>query len=78
MEPDEFRPYYRIMTRIKTLPIRAISAYQTLQRDERGASMVEYVFLVALIAMVAFLAVAFAGTALDNRYDTISQSVSNA
>lgn len=78
MEQGEFRPYYRTMTRITSLPIMVVSAIQAMRRDERGASMVEYVFLVALIAMVAFLAVAFAGTALDNRYDTISQSVQNA
>ena len=37
--------------------------------------MVEYALLVALIAMIAIAAVAIVGTALEAKYQDISQSV---
>jgi len=37
--------------------------------------MVEYALLVALIAIVAILAVAAVGTAVSNKFDTVSQSL---
>ncbi len=37
--------------------------------------MVEYAFLIALIAMIAFAAVALVGQALDARYGSIASSV---
>lgn len=45
-------------------------------RDERGASMVEYALLVVFIALLAFLAVQFAGQELSGTYDDIGSSVS--
>ncbi len=78
METGAVRPYHQTIKRVSSLAVRVISTYQAKQRDERGASMVEYAFLIALIAMVAFVAVAFVGQALDHSYDTISQSVANA
>ncbi len=36
--------------------------------DERGASMVEYALLIALIAIIALVAVAFFGTQLSDSF----------
>ena len=48
---------------------------QKLQLDDRGASMVEYALLVLLIAIVALVAVALAGTELSGTYSEIASSV---
>ena len=37
--------------------------------DERGASMVEYALLIALIAITALIAVAFFGTRLSDSFN---------
>lgn len=63
---------------VSTLPTRVFAAIHVFTAQERGASMVEYAFLVALIAMAAFAAVALMGTALGEEYDTISRSVQEA
>ena len=63
---------------VSTLPTRALAAIHAFMAQERGASMVEYAFLVALIAMAAFAAVALMGSALGDEYDTISRSVQEA
>jgi pilus assembly protein Flp/PilA len=49
--------------------------YQTLQLEDRGASMVEYALLVLLVAMVALVAVALAGTELSTTYSEIASNV---
>jgi pilus assembly protein Flp/PilA len=43
--------------------------------SERGASMVEYALLVLLIAIVALVAVTFAGTSLSSTYSEISSNL---
>ncbi len=43
--------------------------------SERAASMVEYSLLVLLIAIVALLAVTFAGTQLSGTYSEISSNL---
>lgn len=63
---------------VSTLPTRVFAAIQAFSGEERGASMVEYAFLVALIAIAAFAAVALMGSALGDEYDTISRSVQEA
>jgi pilus assembly protein Flp/PilA len=60
------------------LYVRATNAIRGVFEREEGASMVEYALLIALIAMVAFAAVALVGQALDNRYDSIASSVGEA
>ena len=54
--------------------LRFICAMQS----ERGASMVEYALLVILIAIVAFIAVAFAGNELSATYSDIADNVAGA
>jgi Flp pilus assembly pilin Flp len=46
--------------------------------SERAASMVEYSLLVLLIAIVALLAVTFAGTELSDTYSEISSNLVDA
>jgi pilus assembly protein Flp/PilA len=55
-----------------------ITLYQRLRLDERGASMVEYALLVTLIALVALVAVALAGTELSTTYSEIASDLEYA
>lgn len=47
-------------------------------RAEGGASLVEYAFLAALIAMVCIVAVVFLGEQTSVRYSSVSGSISAA
>ena len=58
--------------------VRSYASVQAFVHAERGASLVEYALLIALIAMAAFIATAAVGTALETRYDSIATSVTNA
>jgi len=44
-------------------------------KDDRGASMVEYALLVVLIAIVALLAVKFAGTKVSSTFSKIGSGL---
>jgi pilus assembly protein Flp/PilA len=44
-------------------------------QDERGASLVEYALLVALIALVAVAAVTFLGGAANTKFSKIGSAV---
>jgi pilus assembly protein Flp/PilA len=46
-----------------------------LGRDERGASLVEYALLVALIAVICIVAIAFLGNAASSKFSTVGSSV---
>ena len=60
-----------------------INAYETLATylrarfadSERGASLVEYALLVALIAVVCILAVTFLGKSASNKFNTVGSSI---
>lgn len=67
-----------MMHRANRAASRLVAFVQSLTGEERAASMVEYVLLVALIAMVAFAAVALMGQALGSEYDSIATSVQQA
>lgn len=43
--------------------------------DERGASLVEYALLLALIALVCILAVTTLGNATSTKFDSVANSV---
>jgi pilus assembly protein Flp/PilA len=45
--------------------------------NERGASLVEYALLVALIAVVCLVAIAFLGQSASQRFSTVGSSVGN-
>lgn len=46
-----------------------------LHSEERGASLVEYALLIALIALAAFVAVVFFGSELSTEYSDISNTM---
>jgi pilus assembly protein Flp/PilA len=46
-----------------------------LVRDEEGASLVEYVLLVALIAVVCIAAVTLLGQSAKGKFDTVGQTI---
>ena len=48
---------------------------RSLRFDERGATMVEYGLMVALIAVVCLVAVSAIGTNLNTVFTTISGSI---
>lgn len=45
-------------------------------RDERGAAMVEYALLLALIAAVCVLAVTFFGSNVSHKFSSIGSQIS--
>jgi pilus assembly protein Flp/PilA len=47
-----------------------------LGEDERGASLVEYALLLALIAVVCIIAVTALGNSASSKLDGVSQSIS--
>ncbi len=52
-----------------------ITAAWVALKDERGASMVEYALLVVLIAIVAIVAIRFAGTEVSETFDNIATNL---
>jgi pilus assembly protein Flp/PilA len=50
----------------------------TLIRDEEGASLVEYVLLVALIAVVCIAAVTLLGRAAKGKFEITANSINGA
>jgi len=65
-----------MMQQVISYPQRMLAHWQSLRSDETGASMVEYGLLLAFIAIVVIVGVAFFGTQLDNRFVDIGSSVS--
>jgi pilus assembly protein Flp/PilA len=63
------------------MDVLAIARYLALRcriDSDRGASLVEYAFLVGLIAMVCLAAVVFFGGATSSRYSNVASQVGNA
>ncbi len=58
--------------------VRAKDTIRTRIKTESGAAMVEYAFLVALIAIALIVAVTFLGTELRQEYSDIAQSVADS
>lgn len=52
--------------------------YTRILNDDRGAAIVEYAFLVLLIALVALIAVQIAGGELSLTYSEIASDVEHA
>lgn len=44
-------------------------------RSERGASLVEYALLVALIAVVCIIAITFVGTRASDKFSAVGSSI---
>src|SRR3954463_9825024 len=45
--------------------------------EERGASLVEYALLVALIAVVCIVAITFLGTSASSQFNNVGSSLNN-
>ena len=59
-----------------TLQIQFLTAYlQTKTRSERGASLVEYALLVALIAVVCIAAVTALGGKASSKFDSVGSAL---
>jgi len=60
--------------------IRFIASYiaNRVAKDERGASMVEYALLLALIAVVCIAAVTTLGSSASDKFTDVSNSVGGA
>lgn len=57
-------------------PIRFFTAWVAAHvKDERGASLVEYALLVALIAVVCIVAVTFLGKSAKSKFNTVGNSI---
>jgi pilus assembly protein Flp/PilA len=52
-----------------------LAIVKSMIRDDDGATMVEYGLLVALIAMVAFIAVQVLGINLSSLYSSVATAV---
>ena len=48
---------------------------QAQAKSERGASLVEYALLVALIAVVCIAAVTFVGKSADTKFSTVGSAI---
>jgi pilus assembly protein Flp/PilA len=53
----------------------AACLFARCRSDDRGASLVEYALLVALIAMVCIVAIAFVGQSASSRFSNVGSSV---
>ena len=54
-----------------------IRIWLTADRGDRGASLVEYALLVALIALVCFVAVGFLGNQTSSHFENTGNSFNN-
>jgi pilus assembly protein Flp/PilA len=55
---------------------RLLTAYQSrATRKEEGASMIEYAFLIALIAIVVVGAALFLGTELNDKFSEVGDTL---
>ena len=56
-----------------------VSAWlQARTKTDRGASLVEYALLVALIAVVCIVAITFIGNSADEQFSSVGSSIAGA
>lgn len=67
-----------MMNSFATLATLVAFAKDRLQREEKGATAVEYGLMVALIAAVIIAAVVFLGDTLNTAFDTVGKEIDNA
>ena len=56
----------------------AVSAWARIRSNERASAIVEYVLLVALIAVVCLVAMKFLGLATSGRLSSVASQVADA
>jgi pilus assembly protein Flp/PilA len=54
------------------------SDLRTRVQEEGGATAVEYALMIALIAAVIIVAVAFIGTSANDKFSTVGTAINNA
>jgi len=52
--------------------------FSALVRDEEGASLVEYILIVALIAVVCIVAITFLGKAAKQKFEYTGTTINSA
>ena len=52
-----------------------ISLISSIRNDDKGQGLAEYALILALIAIVAFIALIFMGTQVSGIIDTVGKSV---
>jgi Flp pilus assembly pilin Flp len=65
----------REMTQLLVMQAAIVSFFKKFGEDERGASLVEYALLLALIAVVAITALIFLGGAAKNQLNNVGQQI---
>jgi pilus assembly protein Flp/PilA len=63
---------------VTTTMTNVLRALETLVRDEEGASLVEYILLVALIAVVCIAAVTLLGRSARDKFSVTANSINTA
>jgi len=58
--------------------VQFLRSYLESRVDERGASLVEYALLVALIAVVCIIAITFLGGEASSKFSSVGSAVSGA
>jgi pilus assembly protein Flp/PilA len=52
--------------------------FSSLMKDEEGASLVEYILLVALIAVVCIVAITFLGKSAKSKFEYTANTINSA
>lgn len=63
------------MTQLTMLYLNVVGWFQDRERDERGASLVEYALLLVLIAVVAIAALTFLGGTVANTFNNVANNL---
>jgi pilus assembly protein Flp/PilA len=58
--------------------LQFLTSYLESRFDERGASLVEYALLVALIAVVCIIAITFLGGEASSKFSSVGSAVGGA
>ena len=73
--PGANRTHRKGRTMILTYEMLATWLRARFSNSERGASLVEYALLVALIAVVCIAAVTILGKSASNKFDSVGSSI---
>ena len=65
----------QLLVTLQTLP--KVFAHR-VAKDDRGATMVEYALMVALIAVLCIVAVTFLGGSIANRFGAVGNNIASA
>lgn len=66
------------MNRLAIMQATVLSWFKSFGEQERGASLVEYALLLALIAVVAIVALVFLGGSVSHTLNNVGNAINNA